>query len=369
MLSGMPTTRRDLLKFGGVAAIGLATTTVAVRGASAGTAAQPFHLGTYTEAGGAGIGAGTIDPETGTPTIDTWSDAVTQPSWLEVAGDHLYAISEVSPGGTVTALTAAGLAPLGTRPTGAGPAHVTVHPGGRFLFTSLYDGGAVVTHRIGEDGAPGPATDTRRQSGGGRTSHAHQVVVDPAGAYVLAVDLGVDTVFTYRLDEEAAALDETGRLVLPTGTGPRHLAFHPGGRYAYVAGELNSTVTVCAYDDGTLTAGQVVPTVSGPVAGNYPGEIAASADGRFVYVGNRGTNTTAVFAVGDDGATLTLLDTPSCGGVWPRHLAIDATGTWLYVANERSGNLTWFPLDPATGVPGPQAGSIDVPAITQICLA
>ena len=364
-----PTSRRGLLRIGGAAAVSLAAGSLVLRNADASEApTQRFFLGTYTASGGQGIAAGVADPVTGTPRIDAWT-AVAQPSWLDLGPDpdHLYGISEVSPGGTVSALRI-GEEPalLNTRPTGAGPAHMAVHPGGRFLFTSLYGGGAVVTHPILADGTVGAATDTRRQSTGGRTSHAHQVVIDPAGEHVLAVDLGVDTVFTYRLDTTGGTLAETGRLVLPEGSGPRHLAFHPGGAYAYVAGELDSTVTVCAYAEGSLIAGEVVSTVREPGAANYPGEIAVSADGRFVYVSNRGTDTVAVFAVSADGAHLTLVATPSCGGTWPRHLAIDPTGSWLYVANERSGNLAWFPIDGETGVPGAAAGSIEVPAVVQI---
>jgi 6-phosphogluconolactonase (cycloisomerase 2 family) len=374
MLIDMPTTRRGLLQFGGAAAVSLAAGALALRHSSAeasAATAQRFYLGTYTESSGKGIAWGSVDPSTGTPTIDSWTTAVRQPSWLDLGpgSGHLYAISEVSPGGSVSALAIGdGGEPalLGSMPTGSGPAHVAVHPNGQFLFTSLYGGGAVVTHRISADGTVGAATDTRRQSSGGRTSNAHQVVVDPAGEYVLAVDLGVDTVFTYRLDVAGATLAEAGRLALPTGSGPRHLAFHPDGGYAYVANELASTVTVCAYAAGTLTAGQVVSTVPDPGVTNYPGEIAVSADGRFVYVSNRGTDTVAVFAVSEDGARLTLVATPSCGGAWPRHLAIDATGAWLYVANERSGDLAWFPIDATTGVPGPAAGSIAVIAVAQI---
>jgi len=127
-------------------------------------------------------------------------------------------------------------------------------------------------------------------------------------------------------------------------------------------------VTVCGYADGTLTAGQVASTVLSTGVTNYPGEIAVSADGRFVYVSNRGTDTVAVFAVSEGGARLTLVATPPCGGTWPRHLAIDATGTWLYVANERSGTLAWFPIDATTGVPGPESGSVAVTAVVQIRL-
>jgi 6-phosphogluconolactonase len=375
-LIDMPTTRRGLLRLGGAAAVSAAAGTLALRNAPAEAAAEPvqrFHLGTYTASGGNGIATGSIDPETGKPEITSWTTAVREPSWLDLGPDphFLYAISEVSPNGSVSALSIAGTgAPtvLNTRPTGSGPAHVAVHPNGQFLFTSLYNGGAVVTHRIASDGTVGAATDTRRQSSGGRASNAHQVVVDPAGGHVLAVDLGVDTVFTYRLDQARATLAEVGRLALPTGSGPRHLAFHPNGGYAYVAGELASTVTVCAYADGVLTAGQVVSTVLSPGVTNYPGEIAVSSDGRFVYVSNRGTDTVAVFAVSEDGARLTLVATPPCGGTWPRHLAIDATGKWLYVANQRSGNLAWFAIDPATGVPGPAAGSLPVTAVAQIRL-
>jgi 6-phosphogluconolactonase len=375
-LIDMPTTRRGILRLGGAAAVSAAAGTLALRNAPAEAATEPvqrFHLGTYTASGGPGIAAGTIDPATGKPEITSWTTAVREPSWLDLGPDSrvLYAISEESPNGSVSALSLDGTgapAVLNTRPTGAGPAHVAVHPNGRFLFTSLYGGGAVVTHRIAADGTVGPATDTRRQSSGGRASNAHQAVVDPAGEHVLAVDLGVDTVFTYRLDAAGGTLAEAGRLALPAGTGPRHLAFHPNGAYAYVAGELASTVTVCTYAAGALTAGQVVSTVPSPGVTNYPGEITVSADGRFVYVSNRGTDTVAVFAVSADGAHLTLVATPPCGGVWPRHLAIDATGTWLYVANQRSGNVAWFALDAATGIPGEPAGSLAVTAVTQIRL-
>jgi 6-phosphogluconolactonase len=154
------------------------------------------------------------------------------------------------------------------------------------------------------------------------------------------------------------------------GSGPRHLAFHPAGEFAYVAGELDSTVTTCRWSDGMLSILESSSTLlSGESTySNYPGEIAVSKDGRFVYVTNRGSNTVAVFAVHDDGERLELLATPASGGDWPRHLAIDDSGRWLYVANERSGELAWFPLDPETGLPGELAGTLPVPGVTQILL-
>jgi 6-phosphogluconolactonase (cycloisomerase 2 family) len=252
--------------------------------------------------------------------------------------------------------------------TGNGPAHIAVHPGGKFLFSSLYGGGAVVTHPIGTDGTVGAATDTRKQSASGQPSHAHQVVVDPTGGYVLAVDLGRDSVFTYTLDASARRLTLVTRTAMVAGSGPRHLVFHPSGGFAYLANENNSTVTVLGWANGVLTPGQSLPAAPSTGVTNFPGEIAISADGRFVYVSNRGTNTVGVFAVSAGGATLTRIAAPACGGDWPRHLALDATGRWLYVANQRSGTVTWLPVNTTTGVPGAVAGTFAAPGAAQVLL-
>jgi 6-phosphogluconolactonase len=339
-------------------------------------ASQPFYLGTYTGLGGLGLGRGRLDLRSGRPSVESWSDAVADPSWLEVSTDgrNLYAVSELTPDGLVHALStdsSGGPVLLNSEPTGAKPAHLALHPEQPFLFTSLYDGGSVSTHRIADDGTVGPVSDVRRHStAADRGGKPHQVVIDPSGEFVLAVDLGLETVVTYRLDAEAGALAEVHRTELRAGSGPRHLVFHPTGGCAYLANELDSTVTVCRWSDGKLIPERVLATLlASTTVTNYPGEILISADGRHVYVSNRGSNTIAVFAVLDDGATLTLLATPSCGGDWPRHLAIDRTGNWLYVANERSGDLVWFRLDAQTGLPGPIAGRLAVTGLAQIRLA
>jgi 6-phosphogluconolactonase len=336
--------------------------------------AHRVYLGSYTSSGGGGIGSATADPTTGKLAVASWAKAVPDPSWLALSADAatLYAVSELVPGGKVSALRpdAQGRPTLldGQR-TGSGPAHVCVHPGGRYLFTSLYDGGGVVTHPIAADGSVGAATDTRRHTPdpGQSASHAHQVVVDPTGGWILAVDLGVDSVYVYTLDPAKGRLKQASRVRVRSGAGPRHLVFHPNGNNAYIAGETDSTVTVCGWQAGTLTPGAVVSTRLKPSTGtNNPAEIAVSADGRFAYVSNRGDNTVAVFAIGGAGSTLKLLATPPCGGTEPRHLAIDPTGRWLYVANQGSGQVVWFPLDPATGLPGKEAGRVAAKAVTQI---
>lgn len=355
----MNVTRRGLLTLGGAAAV------VTVAGvpatARADEALAPVLLGTYDD----GIVPATRDPRTGGLAAGPPTRAVAAPSWLAYGPERVtvYAISEQT-AGTVSAL-GPDLAVRNTVPTGNGPAHVAVHPGGGFLFTSLYGGGATVTHPIHPDGTLGRATDTRQQGSG---SHAHQVVVDPTGAWVLAVDLGMDAVFTYTLDPGAGKLTAVGRTAMTPGSGPRHLAFHPAGAFAYLANENNSTVTVCTWADGVLTPGQVLAAAPDTGITNYPGEIAVSPDERFVFVSNRGTNTVGVFAVEADGSELRRVAAPSCGGDWPRHLAVDPTGSFLYVANQRSGDVSWFPIDSSTGVPGPLAGRIPAAGAAQVLL-
>jgi len=195
--------------------------------------------------------------------------------------------------------------------------------------------------------------------------HPHQTVVDPTGQWVLTVNLGTDSVYVYRL---GGTLTQHARVKLRTGSGPRHLAFHPGGGYAYVAGETDSTVTVCAWKAGTLRPGTVVSTRPGNATTvNNPGEIAVSADGRFVYVTNRGDNTVAVFGVSQGGAALRLLASPACGGSEPRHLAIEPGGRWLYVANQHSNQVTWFAVDPSTGLLR-KTGKVSAPAVSQVLI-
>jgi 6-phosphogluconolactonase (cycloisomerase 2 family) len=177
-------------------------------------------------------------------------------------------------------------------------------------------------------------------------------------------------VYGYELDARKGTLRQLSRVRLKAGAGPRHLVFHPAGRYVYVADESDSTVTVCGWQAGTLTPGQVLSTRPKPsTATNNPAEIAISADGRFVYVSNRGDNTVAVFAASADGSTLRLVANPPCGGTEPRHLAIDPTGRWLYVANQKTGQVVWYELNTTTGLPGKEAGRVAAKAVTQVLFA
>lgn len=337
---------------------------------------QRAYIGSFTEAGGAGITVAAVDVGTGALRPSRHLTEVTNPSYLALAPGSgvLYAVSE-TPAGAVAAyalgdrdrleLIAPGLVPVG----GDNPTHLTV-AGGQ-LFTANYGSGSVSALPLRLDGGlvEGAARVLSHQGSGPiadrqRAPHAHAVLPDPQRRWLLSADLGTDAVWIYRLEHTGTALSPHGTARLAGGTGPRHLAFHPQGDRAYVVGELNSTLTSCRWDAerGALEPVTSVSTRAGGGAGeNYPSAVVLSTDGRFAWVANRGEDSIAVFALEEDAPGMRLLGTVPCGGHWPRDLAIGPTGRHLYAMNERSGEVVWFDLDPATGLPT-RAGHTRVPA-------
>ncbi|MGC5363598.1 lactonase family protein [Streptomyces sp. DT24] len=334
-------------------------------------------IGSFTSAGGSGITAAAVDPETGALTVLGATDTVPDPSFLAPAPDGaaLYAVSETGHG-AAAAFDISGELPRPAgevRPVdGEAPTHLAL--AGGHLVTANYGSGSVTTVPVLADGTLGAAVSVLRHQGGGpdpdrqEGPHAHQVLPDPSGNWVLSVDLGTDSVRVCALDAHTGALRVHSETPLRPGTGPRHLAFHPGGGHAYVVNELEPTVTVCRWDSsaGTLeplgeTALLPDDAVTDPEVRVYPSEIVVAPGGRFVWTANRGHDSISVLALDATGERLSLVTTVDCGGHWPRDLALDPTGRWLYAANERSGDVSWFGVDPATGVPA-LAGSVDVPA-------
>ncbi|MEV5682540.1 lactonase family protein [Streptomyces sp. NPDC052164] len=325
-------------------------------------AIRPLLLGTYTsaEGGGTGIGTATYDTTTGAIATGPVITGVDNPSYLapHPSGSTVYAVDEQDQG----AVTAVALAPdgahrvLGSRDTGgSGPTHLCVHPTGEWLLSANYTSGSVAVHPLAADGSIGERTDlvthTSPPPGPGQNGpHAHQIVTSPDGGHVLAVDLGNDTVYTYRLDTTAGTLTEVSRAALKPGAGPRHLTFHPGGRFAYLACELDNTAVVCGYDPvtGTLTPGTGQSTGTGPGT-SYPAQLLVTADGAFAYLANRGHNSLTRYAVEQDGAALRLLDTVPVGGDFPRQIAFSPDGALLFAANQRSSTVTVFRVDRADG--------------------
>ncbi|MGW0991151.1 lactonase family protein [Streptomyces sp. NPDC002486] len=330
------------------------------RGARRPSGPRPLYLGTYTsaEGGGTGVGLATYDPGTGRITGAGTIGGVGDPSYLAIHPDRrtLYAVDERDDG-AVTAVRLSDRKVLGSRSTGgAAPCHLSVHPGGRWLLSANYGSGSVAVHPIDASGALGERTDLVRHSApppgpGQEGPHAHQVVTSPDGGHVIAVDLGTDTVHSYRLDEKAGTLTEVARARTRPGAGPRHLTFHPGGRYAYLANEVDNTVAVCSYDktSGRVTVGGAQSTGTGP-GSSYPAQILVTANGRYAYLANRGHNSLTRYAVEAKGARLRLLGTVPVGGDFPRQIAFSPEGTLLFAANQKSSTVTVFHVDEGGGL-------------------
>ncbi|WP_344566882.1 lactonase family protein [Streptomyces axinellae] len=374
---------------------------------------QLAYIGSFTSAGGRGITTASVAPGTGALTaLHHTEDAVADPSFLTLApdGGTLYAVSETDPGAaaalslavsdsgpdpysgsTVGDAAAArsgsgGPMPLGAAVpvNGSAPTHLALAAGR--LYTANYGSGDVSALPLRADGGlDGPAA-THQHTGHGpheqrqQGPHAHAVVPDPTGRWLLSTDLGTDSVWIYDLrgDEHGPRLHREAPL--RAGTGPRHLAFAPpsaergrptGGSRVYVVNELDTTVTTCRWDEekGVLEPLDETRLLPEEHAGtdNYPSALALSPDGRFAWAGIRGADRIAVLGLGTDGPP-ELLTTVPCGGHWPRDVAVHPSGRWLYAANERSGDVTWFDVDPTDGTPHP-TGSLAAPAPSCVVFA
>ncbi|MFC8507825.1 lactonase family protein [Streptomyces sp. NPDC057411] len=331
------------------------------------------YIGSFTSAGGRGVLVAEVDADTGALSPVGASEDVADPSFLALGpgGRVLYAVSETAEG----AAAAFDVTEPTPRPLGAavpvqasGPTHLAVVAG--HVLTANYGSGSLTSLPLAADGSLKPPADQARHEGSGPVAgrqdgpHAHQVLPDPSGRWVLAVDLGTDSVTISALDPATGALRPHGTTALRPGTGPRHLAFHPAGGHAYVLNELEPTLTVCRWDAdaGALEPLGETPVVPDGAAGPcYPSEVVVAPDGRFLWAAVRGHDTLAVLALDRSGESTRLAASVPCGGHWPRDLALGPSGRHLYAANERSGDVTWFTVDPETGLPS-RTGSVPAPA-------
>lgn len=335
--------------------------------------AERAYIGSFTANGGRGVTTAALDPATGALHALHHTDAaVPNPSYLLVSGTLLYTVCETESGAAAVLSLADPDAPvpLGEPVSvhGDAPTHLAL-AGGR-LFTANYGSGSVSAVPLRADGTLGGRSAVRRHHGEGpvrdrqQGPHAHAVVPDPTGRYLLAVDLGTDGVWIHRLEEDTDHPAAPFQVRMRAGTGPRHLRFHPNGTCAYLVNELQPTVTVCRWDAGSgrleaLREVRIVPHgAAGPVC---PSEIAVAPDGRFAWVAARGTDSITVLALDESGEHPEVLGIVPCGGHWPRDLALHPGGRWLYAANERSGDVTWFGIDKATGT-AQRAGTLTAPA-------
>jgi 6-phosphogluconolactonase len=338
------------------------------------------YIGTYTggDSGSEGIYRSVLDTETGTLSTPVLVAAAKNPSFLEIhpGGKFLYAVSESGGAGSVSAYAIAsetgGLTLLNQQPSrGAGPCHVSVDHGGKNVLVANYGSGSAAVIPIGPDGRlaeptgftqhTGSSVNRRRQRG----PHAHSINVSADDRFAFVADLGIDKIMIYKLDAEVGTImpNDPAFVTLKGGAGPRHFAFAPDSRHAYVINELHCTITAFDYDStpGTLTEIQTVPTLPNDFEGdNTCAEIRVHPTGRFLYGSNRGHDSVAVYRIDPADGSLAFVEHETAGIKTPRNFNIDPTGVFCLVANQGSDSVVVFRIDQPTGALTPTDQRISV---------
>ncbi|HUB14578.1 MAG TPA: lactonase family protein [Acetobacteraceae bacterium] len=358
------------------------------------------YVGTYTETilfgtgmslqgKGEGIYVLRLDPETGALDAVATATGIANPSFLafDATQRFLYAVNELKsyqgrPSGSVSAFAVdpitGTLALLNRQPThGTDPCHVVVDSPCKHVFVANFMSGSICVLPVNQDGSLGPACDFVQHVGAGidpvrqTGPHAHSITLDAANRFVFVPDLGLDKVLIYRFDAARGMLEPSAVpwLKLRPGSGPRHLAAHPNGPFAYLANELSNTATALAHDAmfGVLRELQTVSTLPAEFHGNNGcADIHVHPSGRFIYVSNRGHDSIASFGVDPATGHLTPLRHTATLGRTPRSFCIDPSGKLLIVANQDSDLLVTFRIDPATGALQPTGHGATVP--TPVCV-
>lgn len=349
-----------------VFALPLCAVLVSVLSLSAGEV--PVYFGTYTRGGESkGIQVSTFDDEAGTLTSPVLAIEADNPSFLAFApsGKTLYAVSEISGeggAGRVSAYRVTGGGKLEwinqQSSGGAGPCHVSVSPDGRMLALANYSGGSVASFRLTDSGAlsevvsfiqhAGSSVNPKRQKG----PHAHSINFSPDNRFAYAADLGVDKIFIYSVDPSTGGIAPAGETMVEAGSGPRHFAFRPDGKFAYLINELTLKMKAFAVDrdSGLLTGIQSLSTLpDGASPEGSTAEVVCHPSGRFLYGSNRGHDSIVVYGIDAETGKLKYRENEPIRGKTPRNFAVSPCGKWLLAAGQQSGNVTVFSVDQETG--------------------
>jgi 6-phosphogluconolactonase len=348
------------------------------------TGAPRAWFGTYTAKGGRGIYTTTLDPATGLLSAPVLAAESPDPSFLALGrgGAFLYAVQETgSIRGTRTGAVRAfavdpadgGLRFLNEVASGgADPCHLTVVSGGRGLLASNYSGGSLALLPVDRRGGLGEAVAVRQHRGKGviagrqEAPHVHSTLLLPGGI-ALAADLGLDRVFAYRVDGPGGRLEPALNPFtrLEPGSGPRHMALHPGGHLVFVVNELASTITTFSLEGrhGDLRERGTVTTLPAGFTGlNDCADLHVHPSGRFLYASNRGHDSIAVFAVDQATGALTPVEHVPTQGRTPRNFALAPGGRFLFAENQDAGTVVGFKVDPTTGRLTPTGQVVAVPS-------
>ena len=375
--------RRNFLR--GAAAAVIANTTMA-KASDPGRSRRFAYLGTYAAGSGNGQGIYLYQASSlsGELELVKLAASVPNPSFLVAAasGKFLYSTNEVSNfqgnSGSVTAFAvdsqSGDLTLLNTvSSAGGGPVFLSLDTTGNFLFVANYGGGSIAVLPVHKDGSLGTAVDSHVDTGnvgptkatnappgsfafsGHDGPHPHCILPDRNGKFVLHTDLGQDRIYVYSFDSASGKLRpaDIPFVSIPPGDGPRHLCFHPNGRWLYCITEEASTLAVFRYNDsnGGLSPVQTISALPPGFKGSsFGSDVRVSADGKFVYAANRLHDSIAVFAVNLNGE-LKYVEEAATRGDYPRQFTIDPAGNFLYSCNQRSDNLTSYRIDPESGVP------------------
>jgi 6-phosphogluconolactonase len=297
----------------------------------------------------------------------------TSPSFLAVnpRATNLYAVDENTPGQvgaySVDATTGS-LGFLGAVSSGGdGPPFVSVDATGKWVLVANYTSGSVSVLPVQTNGSLGTAAETDTVG-----MEAHMILTDPTNHFAFVPCKGSDYVAQFLFDASSGKLTPNAvpTVATATGAGPRHLAFHPNGRLAYLINETNSTMSLYAFDStaGTLTEMQTLSTIPTTFTGtNTAAEVHVHPSGAWLFGSNRGDDSIVVFSL-DAAGSMTLVGFTPSGGMEPRDFTLDATGTFLYAANETTGNVVPFRFDAVKGTLTAVATSVTVPMASFIGL-
>lgn len=337
------------------------------------------YIGTYTGPKSKGIYRLDMDLATGKLSEPVVAGAAVNPSFLALHpnGRFLYAVSEGDGKSGVTAFAldpkTGDLTALNSQPSkGAAPCHLVVDKAGKNVLVANYTGGSVAVIPIKDDGSLGEPTAFVQHKGSSvdpgrqKEPHAHSINLDAANRFALVADLGLDKVLVYRFNPDKGTLtpNDPPDVAVAPGAGPRHFAFHPNGKYAYVINEMGGTVTELAYDadKGVLKTGHSLTTLPKEVKGNSTAEVVVHPSGKFLYGSNRGHDSIAIFKIDPKSGELTAVGHQGSGIKTPRNFNIDPTGKFLIVANQDGNSLVVFAIDQTTGELTPTGQKVEISA-------
>ncbi len=342
-----------------------------------------IYVGTYTRGSG-GIHLLDMEPGTGALGYRGLAAECVSPSFLALSKDgrHVYAVNETGDygGATTGSVSAFVRDPSSGRLTllnvqssnGSYPCHISLSRSGRHVMVANYGSGTVAVLPVRDDGSLGSASCVIQHHGSSVNKarqegpHAHSVNFDPSGRFALACDLGTDQVLIYQFDDARGVLvpHTPAAIAARPGAGPRHLAFHPNGRFVYVINELDSTIAAYRWDPaaGTLRSVGVVETLPKGFSGqSTTAEVVVHPSGKWVYGSNRGHDSLAVFAVNAASGALRYIGHQPTLGKTPRNFACDPSGAFVVAANQDSNTVVVFRVNERTGMPMPTERRAEVP--------